>query len=143
MQIRTYDMHYHSELGVAAHWRYKETGQSKESSRSEQAYDDKISYLRQLLSWRDEITDSAEWVAHFKKAELDDTIYVLTPQGQVLIWFAVRRRSISPIGYTPIWDIDAGGPRLMVSSYRSIHRWQRGSGWKSSRPVRAVLRVTG
>ncbi len=83
VQIRTYDMHYHSELGVAAHWRYKETGQSKESSRSEQAYDDKISYLRQLLSWRDEITDSAEWVAHFKKAELDDTIYVLTPQGRV------------------------------------------------------------
>ena len=83
VQIRTYEMHYHSELGVAAHWRYKETGQSKESSRSEQAYDDKISYLRQLLSWRDEITDSAEWVAHFRKAELDDTIYVLTPQGRV------------------------------------------------------------
>ena len=83
VQIRTYEMHYHSELGVAAHWRYKETGQSKESSRNEQAYDDKISYLRQLLSWRDEITDSTEWVAHFKKAELDDTIYVLTPQGRV------------------------------------------------------------
>ncbi len=83
VQIRTYEMHYHSELGVAAHWRYKETGQSKESSRADAAYDDKISWLRQLLSWRDEIADSSAWVEHYKRAELDDTIYVLTPQGRV------------------------------------------------------------
>ncbi|MBP9713771.1 MAG: bifunctional (p)ppGpp synthetase/guanosine-3',5'-bis(diphosphate) 3'-pyrophosphohydrolase [Sterolibacterium sp.] len=81
VQIRTYEMHYHSELGVAAHWRYKESGHSNESS--DTAYDDKIAWLRQLLSWRDEIADSSEWVAHFKRAELDDTIYVMTPQGRV------------------------------------------------------------
>ncbi len=50
----------------------------------EAAYDDKIAWLRQLLSWRDEITDSAEWVEQFKRAALDDTIYVLTPQGRVI-----------------------------------------------------------
>ncbi len=81
VQIRTYDMHYHSELGVAAHWRYKESGHSKEST--DTAYDDKIAWLRQLLSWRDEIADSSEWIEHFKRAELDDTIYVMTPQGRV------------------------------------------------------------
>lgn len=81
VQIRTYDMHYHSELGVAAHWRYKESGNSKEST--DTAYDDKIAWLRQLLSWRDEIADSSEWIEHFKRAELDDTIYVMTPQGRV------------------------------------------------------------
>ncbi len=83
VQIRTYEMHYHSELGVAAHWRYKESGQSKESNRSDAVYDNKIAWLRQLLSWRDEIADSSEWIEHFKRVEFDDTIYVLTPQGRV------------------------------------------------------------
>ncbi|MDP2810694.1 MAG: bifunctional (p)ppGpp synthetase/guanosine-3',5'-bis(diphosphate) 3'-pyrophosphohydrolase [Rhodocyclaceae bacterium] len=81
VQIRTYEMHRHSELGVAAHWRYKESGTS---SKADSSYDDKIAWLRQLLSWRDEITDSAAWVEQFKRAALDDTIYVLTPQGKVI-----------------------------------------------------------
>ncbi|MFA7268893.1 MAG: bifunctional (p)ppGpp synthetase/guanosine-3',5'-bis(diphosphate) 3'-pyrophosphohydrolase [Sterolibacterium sp.] len=85
VQIRTHEMHRHAELGVAAHWRYKEAGtQSKSASRADSAYDDKIAWLRQLLSWRDEITDSAEWVQQYKRAALDDTIYVLTPQGRVI-----------------------------------------------------------
>jgi GTP pyrophosphokinase len=81
VQIRTPEMHRHAELGVAAHWRYKEAGAP---ARAESAYDEKIAWLRQLLSWRDEITDSEAWVAHFKQASLDDTIYVLTPQGRVI-----------------------------------------------------------
>ena len=81
VQIRTHEMHRHSEMGVAAHWRYKETGAS---GKADSAYDDKIAWLRQLLSWRDEITDSAVWVEHFKRAALDDTIYVMTPQGRVI-----------------------------------------------------------
>ncbi|MBI4997018.1 MAG: bifunctional (p)ppGpp synthetase/guanosine-3',5'-bis(diphosphate) 3'-pyrophosphohydrolase [Rhodocyclales bacterium] len=80
VQIRTPEMHRHAELGVAAHWRYKEAGAP---ARAESAYDEKIAWLRQLLSWRDEITDSAAWVEQFKRASLDDTIYVLTPQGRV------------------------------------------------------------
>ena len=85
VQIRTHEMHRHAELGVAAHWRYKEAGsQSKSAVRADSAYDDKIAWLRQLLSWRDEITDSGEWVQQFKRAALDDTIYVLTPQGRVI-----------------------------------------------------------
>jgi GTP pyrophosphokinase len=53
-------------------------------TRADSAYDDKIAWLRQLLSWRDEITDSAVWVEQFKRAALDDTIYVITPQGKVI-----------------------------------------------------------
>ncbi len=81
VQIRTREMHEHAELGVAAHWRYKESGSSVKAGG---AYEDKISWLRQLLSWRDEIADSAEWVEQFKRAALDDTIYVLTPQDKVI-----------------------------------------------------------
>jgi GTP pyrophosphokinase len=89
VQIRTREMHNHAELGVAAHWRYKEGGKSPAAS----GYDDKIAWLRQLLSWRDEVADSSDWVAHYKRAALDETIYVLTPQGKVFDL---------PAGSTPI-----------------------------------------
>ena len=82
VQIRTPEMHAHAELGVAAHWRYKEAGNTP--TKADSAYDDKIAWLRQLLSWRDEITDSSTWVEQFKRAALDDTIYVMTPQGRVI-----------------------------------------------------------
>lgn len=81
VQIRTWDMHQHAELGVAAHWRYKE---GVGGSADKEAYGDKLALLRQLLSWRDEVADSAEWVQQFKRAALDDTIYVITPQGKVV-----------------------------------------------------------
>jgi GTP pyrophosphokinase len=78
VQIRTHEMHRHAELGVAAHWRYKEGGSHGID------YDEKIALLRNLLSWRDEVADSADWVEQFRRASLDDTIYVLTPQGRVM-----------------------------------------------------------
>ncbi|NTV09712.1 MAG: bifunctional (p)ppGpp synthetase/guanosine-3',5'-bis(diphosphate) 3'-pyrophosphohydrolase, partial [Zoogloea sp.] len=79
VQIRTHEMHRHAELGVAAHWRYKEG-----STPASGEYDEKIALLRNLLSWRDEVTDSADWMEQFKRASLDDTLYVLTPQGRVI-----------------------------------------------------------
>ncbi|MDR2688178.1 MAG: bifunctional (p)ppGpp synthetase/guanosine-3',5'-bis(diphosphate) 3'-pyrophosphohydrolase [Azoarcus sp.] len=79
VQIRTHAMHRHAEMGVAAHWRYKEGSGPGGSS-----YDEKIALLRNLLSWRDEIAGSAQWVEQFKRAALDDTLYVLTPQGRVV-----------------------------------------------------------
>ena len=78
VQIRTFDMHKHAELGVAAHWRYKE------GAKDGGDYDEKIALLRNLLCWRDEVTDSAHWMEQFKRASLDDTLYVLTPQGKVV-----------------------------------------------------------
>ncbi|MGE5946445.1 MAG: RelA/SpoT family protein [Betaproteobacteria bacterium] len=80
VQIRTEDMHKHAELGVAAHWRYKEG--SKRSG--EDDYDEKIAWLRQLLTWKDEVADSSDWINHYKKAALDETLYVITPQGKVV-----------------------------------------------------------
>jgi GTP pyrophosphokinase len=80
VQIRTWEMHQHSELGVAAHWRYKEG--SKHSS--EDNYDEKIAWLRQLLTWKDDVADSSDWVTHYKKAALDETVYIMTPQGRVV-----------------------------------------------------------
>ncbi|MDR3159274.1 MAG: bifunctional (p)ppGpp synthetase/guanosine-3',5'-bis(diphosphate) 3'-pyrophosphohydrolase [Zoogloeaceae bacterium] len=80
VQIRTWEMHRHAELGVAAHWRYKEGGQQGASG----GYDAKIAWLRQLLTWKEEVADSSDWVRHYKKAALDETVYVLTPQGRVI-----------------------------------------------------------
>ena len=80
IQIRTREMHNHAELGIAAHWRYKEG--SKHSS--EDNYDEKIAWLRQLLTWKDEVADSSDWVKHYKEAALDETIYIMTPQGRVV-----------------------------------------------------------
>lgn len=79
IQIRTWEMHRHAELGVAAHWRYKEGSQQSEDS-----YDEKIAWLRQLLTWKDEVADSSDWVRHYKQAALDETVYVMTPQGKVV-----------------------------------------------------------
>ena len=87
VQIRTEDMHRHAEFGVAAHWRYKEGGKPV---RGQSAFEQKIAWLRELLAWRDEVAD---WAATTKQARLDDTVYVLTPQGKVIDL---------PAGSTPI-----------------------------------------
>ncbi|MFZ5558807.1 MAG: RelA/SpoT family protein [Pseudomonadota bacterium] len=78
VQIRTWEMHQHSELGVAAHWRYKE------GARQDSRYDDKIAWVRQILDWKDDLADSAELAEQFRTALFQDTIYVLTPQGRVV-----------------------------------------------------------
>ena len=89
IQIRTWEMHQHAELGVAAHWRYKE-GHKRAG---EDSYDEKIAWLRQLLTWKNEVADSSDWVTHYKQAALDETIYVMTPQGRVVDL---------PVGSTPV-----------------------------------------
>ncbi|MEB0135614.1 bifunctional (p)ppGpp synthetase/guanosine-3',5'-bis(diphosphate) 3'-pyrophosphohydrolase [Actimicrobium sp. CCC2.4] len=90
IQIRTKEMHYFAEYGVAAHWRYKESGGSNFAARK---YDEKIAWLRQLLAWKTDVADSVvghddamrrEWVDKLKSATLDDRIYVLTPQARVI-----------------------------------------------------------
>src|SRR5947207_11763670 len=58
VQIRTWDMHQHSEYGVAAHWRYKEGG--AHAGRRDPSFDEKIAWLRQILDWKDENADGGE-----------------------------------------------------------------------------------
>jgi len=81
VQIRTEEMHRHAEFGVAAHWRYKEVGTA---TRAEGKFEEKIAWLRELLAWRDEVADSASWAEKTRQAALDDTVYVVTPQGKVV-----------------------------------------------------------
>src|SRR5712671_725849 len=78
VQIRTAAMHRQAELGVAAHWRYKEPGRA---SKAEAAFERKVAWLRELLAWRDEVAD---WGKTTRQARLDDTVYVITPQGKVV-----------------------------------------------------------
>src|SRR6266487_4542060 len=82
VQIRTREMHRDAELGVAAHWRYKE-GANRAAGKGD-PFDEKIAWLRQMLAWRDEIVDASDWIEQSKHAVLDDTVYVLTPQGKVI-----------------------------------------------------------
>ncbi|HKP66002.1 MAG TPA: bifunctional (p)ppGpp synthetase/guanosine-3',5'-bis(diphosphate) 3'-pyrophosphohydrolase, partial [Casimicrobiaceae bacterium] len=80
VQIRTREMHRHSEYGVAAHWRYKEGA----VERRDAGFDDKIAWLRQILDWKDAVAGSGEWLAAFRSSLFTDSIYVLTPQGKVI-----------------------------------------------------------
>jgi len=79
IQIRTYEMHQDSELGVAAHWQYKEGDTGKASG-----YDAKIAWLRQILEWQDELADSAQLAADFKNQIFEERIYVFTPLGKLI-----------------------------------------------------------
>ncbi|MBI2753578.1 MAG: bifunctional (p)ppGpp synthetase/guanosine-3',5'-bis(diphosphate) 3'-pyrophosphohydrolase [Betaproteobacteria bacterium] len=81
VQIRTEEMHRQAEFGIAAHWRYKEGGKP---ARAPGGFDEKIAWLRQLLAWRDEVAGSVSWAEKTRGAALDDTVYVLTPQGKVI-----------------------------------------------------------
>ena len=81
VQIRTWEMHRHSEYGVAAHWHYKEAGTL---ARSDPGFNEKIGWLRQILEWKDAVADSSEWLTAFKSSLFVDSIYVLTPQGRVI-----------------------------------------------------------
>ena len=79
VQIRTWDMHHHAELGVAAHWRYKEGGTQTS------AYEQQIAWLRQLLEWKDdEPTDACDFLDRFKAEAFQDHVYVITPKGAVI-----------------------------------------------------------
>jgi len=78
VQIRTYEMNEHAELGVASHWRYKEGGPN------DPAFDNKIAVMRQLLDTGDEKLDDESLLESFKTASSEDRVYVLTPGGKVL-----------------------------------------------------------
>lgn len=86
VQIRTQEMHDHAELGVAAHWAYKEAGTKGYAGVSASSlYDAKIAVLRQLLAWERELASSGE--AQSGRATSDamsDRIYVLTPDAAIV-----------------------------------------------------------
>jgi len=78
VQIRTSKMHEHAEYGVASHWGYKEGG------KQDVKYQEKITWLRQLLELKDEDVVSEDLVERFKSEIFEDRVYVLTPKGKVI-----------------------------------------------------------
>jgi len=98
IQIRTFDMHRHAELGVAAHWRYKEGG------RQDAQYEEKIAWLRRILEWKDDVADSSEFSEQFKTELFHDQVYVLTPQGRVIS----LERGATPVDFAYAVHTDLG-----------------------------------
>ncbi len=98
VQIRTHDMHHDSELGVAAHWRYKENKQS------EAGFDEKISWLRRILAWKAELADSGSLQEQFRNELLQDRVYVLTPQGKVID----LPKGATPVDFAYVLHTDLG-----------------------------------
>jgi len=78
VQIRTHEMHHHSELGVASHWRYKE------GKHFDEGFEQKIAWLRQMLQWKDEEGNTGDFVDRFKSEMLEERVYVLSPKGRVV-----------------------------------------------------------
>lgn len=92
IQIRTYEMHRTAEFGIAAHWKYKESGSGAVADGKEEA---KLSWLRQILEWQKDTDDSKEFL-NMVKGDLDlfsESVYCFTPSGDV---------KTLPSGSTPI-----------------------------------------
>lgn len=81
VQIRTHQMHEEAELGVCAHWRYKA---SDSSNAMASTYEEKISWLRQVLDWHEETGDAHNVVEQFSFDVAQDRVYVFTPGGDVV-----------------------------------------------------------
>lgn len=84
IQIRTFEMHRISEYGIAAHWRYKESGGSKPAASGDKGFDAKLSWLRQLLEWHNDMNDSRDFVNTVKMDIFADEVFVFTPRGDVI-----------------------------------------------------------
>ncbi len=98
VQIRTREMHRHSELGVAAHWRYKEGG------KSDARFDEKIAWLRQILEWKEDLAGQGDLQQQFKNELFRDQVYVFTPQGKVI----ALARGATPVEFAYTLHTDLG-----------------------------------
>jgi GTP pyrophosphokinase len=87
IQIRTHEMHETAEVGVAAHWHYKEGGKGDSKT------DEQFGWLRLLMEWQKDVLDAENFVDHVKVDIFQEEVFVFTPKGEV--------RSL-PAGSTPI-----------------------------------------
>ncbi len=78
VQIRTFDMHKTAEYGIAAHWKYKE-GVDRTTN-----FDEKLTWLRQLMDWQREVNDNREFITSFKEDFITDEVFVFSPKGDVI-----------------------------------------------------------
>lgn len=80
IQIRTRQMHEDAELGIAAHWKYKEGA----TAVGRAGYEGRIAWLRKLIAWQEEMADSGEMLDEVRSQVFDDRVYVFTPKGDVI-----------------------------------------------------------
>ena len=78
IQIRTYEMHRMAEYGIAAHWKYKE------NKTSENNFDARLSWIRDVMDWQGSVNGSKEFVDSLKKDLYDKELLVFTPHGKVI-----------------------------------------------------------
>ncbi len=78
IQIRTYEMHKTAEYGIAAHWRYKE------GDKNSNEFEQKLSWLREILDWQRELRDAKDFMENLKIDLFTDEVYVFTPKGDVI-----------------------------------------------------------
>lgn len=88
VQIRTPEMHENAEYGIAAHWRYKEGAKKRD-----EAFERRVTYLRQLMEWQHDLTEGREFVEALKSDVFQDRVYAFTPHGDIVDL---------PMGATPI-----------------------------------------
>ncbi|TMO43761.1 GTP diphosphokinase [Pseudoalteromonas ruthenica] len=79
IQIRTQQMHEDAELGVAAHWMYKEGALPGRDS----GYEQKINWLQKILQWQEEVVDGTDLADELKNQVVEDRVYVFTPRGDI------------------------------------------------------------
>jgi guanosine-3',5'-bis(diphosphate) 3'-pyrophosphohydrolase len=77
LQIRTHEMHHVAEYGVAAHWRYKE------GEKGDIRFEERISWLRQLMDWHREFAGAEEFLESVKTDIFNDQVFVYTPMGEI------------------------------------------------------------
>ncbi|MEO2068194.1 MAG: bifunctional (p)ppGpp synthetase/guanosine-3',5'-bis(diphosphate) 3'-pyrophosphohydrolase [Desulfurobacteriaceae bacterium] len=87
-QIRTWEMHQVAEMGIAAHWKYKEGGGSLTESERK-----RFAWLRNILEWVREEKDYREFLENVQNDLYDEDIYVFTPKGDI---------KTLPVGSTPV-----------------------------------------
>lgn len=90
VQIRTWEMHRIAEYGIAAHWKYKETGGSELNQTAEEQ---KMSWLRQMVEMKEDAGNAQEYVDSVKLDLFRDEVFVFTPKGRVVVL---------PRGSTPV-----------------------------------------
>ncbi len=81
VQIRTVEMHHVAEYGIAAHWKYKESGNSQTAVGEDE---EKFTWLRQLLDWQSDLKDAQEYLSDVKNNLFDEEVYAFTPDGDVV-----------------------------------------------------------
>ncbi|MEI8080697.1 MAG: bifunctional (p)ppGpp synthetase/guanosine-3',5'-bis(diphosphate) 3'-pyrophosphohydrolase [Actinomycetes bacterium] len=140
IQIRSEEMHRTAEYGVAAHWRYKE------GLRGDDAFDERLAWLRQMLEWQTELKDPREFMEALKIDLFEEEVFVFSPKGDVIS----LKRGSTPIDFAYAIHTEVGnhcvGAKVNGSIVPLAYELQMGDRIevltnKSSRPSRDWLNI--